>query len=239
MFLDLRDVGVRYPGSRAAHDAVAGVTLSVAKGQIGVLIGPSGCGKTSLLRAVAGLERLSAGSVAMDGQVLADAHTHVEAEERRIGMVFQDYALFPHLNVRDNVAFGIRHLPRAECEARVQEVLERVGLAHAARRAPHQLSGGQQQRVALARALAPRPQLLLLDEPFSSLDADLRFVLITSTATVEAGGALAVRVSPSPHAKCERCWHYREDTGSDARHPGLCGRCVATIEGRGEERRHA
>jgi len=174
MFLDLRDVGVRYPGSRAAHDAVAGVTLSVAKGQIGVLIGPSGCGKTSLLRAVAGLERLSAGSVAMDGQVLADAHTHVEAEERRIGMVFQDYALFPHLNVRDNVAFGIRHLPRAECEARVQEVLGRVGLAHAARRAPHQLSGGQQQRVALARALAPRPQLLLLDEPFSSLDADLR-----------------------------------------------------------------
>ena len=190
MFLDLRDVSVRYAGSRnamapragaagagragAPHDAVSGVSLSLAKGQIGVLIGPSGCGKTSLLRAVAGLEKLAEGSVRVDGRVLADANTHVEPEDRRIGMVFQDYALFPHLNVRDNVTFGIRHLPRAECDARVQEVLERVGLAHAARRAPHQLSGGQQQRVALARALAPRPQLLLLDEPFSSLDADLR-----------------------------------------------------------------
>jgi iron(III) transport system ATP-binding protein len=174
MFLDLRDVGVRYSGSRANHDAVSGVTLSLRKGQIGVLIGPSGCGKTSLLRAVAGLEQLSAGSVRMDGRMLADSQTHVEPEDRRIGMVFQDYALFPHLNVRDNVAFGVRHLPRAECEARVQQMLEHVGLAHAARRPPHQLSGGQQQRVALARALAPAPQLLLLDEPFSSLDADLR-----------------------------------------------------------------
>jgi iron(III) transport system ATP-binding protein len=174
MFLDLRDVGVRYAASKSDHDAVTGVSLSLRKGQIGVLIGPSGCGKTSLLRAVAGLERLAAGSVRMDGRVLADAQTHVEAEDRRIGMVFQDYALFPHLNVRDNVAFGIRHLDRAPREARVHEVLERVGLAHAARRAPHQLSGGQQQRVALARALAPGPQLLLLDEPFSSLDVDLR-----------------------------------------------------------------
>jgi iron(III) transport system ATP-binding protein len=168
MFLDLRDVGVRYAASRsdqaaalsalaaprddaavgrrpgAVHDAVSGVTLSLATGQIGVLIGPSGCGKTSLLRAVAGLERLAEGSVRMDGRVLADKQTHVEPEERRIGMVFQDYALFPHLNVRDNVAFGIRHLPRAECEARVHDVLERVGLAHAARRAPHPPSGSQQ-----------------------------------------------------------------------------------------------
>jgi iron(III) transport system ATP-binding protein len=177
MFLDLRDVGVRYAANRGgpvAHPAVAGVSLSLAKGQIGVLIGPSGCGKTSLLRAVAGLERLAAGSVRMDGRVLADATTHVEPEDRRIGMVFQDYALFPHLSVRDNVAFGVRHLARAEREARVHEVLERVGLAQASGKAPHQLSGGQQQRVALARALAPGPQLLLLDEPFSNLDADLR-----------------------------------------------------------------
>src|SRR5688572_24689835 len=127
MFLDLRDVGVRYaavgrPGTGAAAPAaVAGVSLSLAKGQIGVLIGPSGCGKTSLLRAVAGLERLAAGSVRMDGRVLADATTHVEPEDRRIGMVFQDYALFPHLSVRDNVAFGVRHLARAEREARVHE----------------------------------------------------------------------------------------------------------------------
>jgi iron(III) transport system ATP-binding protein len=174
MFLDLRDVGVRYGGGRGLHDAVVGVGLSLAKGQIGVLIGPSGCGKTSLLRAVAGLERVASGSIRMDGRVLAYERTHVDPEDRRIGMVFQDYALFPHLSVRDNVAFGIKHLPRGEREARVAEVLDLVGLAHAGRRAPHQLSGGQQQRVAVARALAPRPELLLLDEPFSSLDADLR-----------------------------------------------------------------
>ncbi len=184
MFLDLRDLRVRYPGRRAPHDAVAGVSLSLAAGQIGVLIGPSGCGKTSLLRAVAGLEHLAGGSVRMDGRLLAETdteagtgtatETHLAPEARRIGMVFQDYALFPHLTVRDNVLFGIRSLPRAEREARADALLERVGLAHAARRAPHELSGGQQQRVALARALAPGPQLLLLDEPFSSLDADLR-----------------------------------------------------------------
>jgi iron(III) transport system ATP-binding protein len=174
MFLDLRDVSVRYSSGRSHHDAVTGVSLSLAKGQIGVLIGPSGCGKTSLLRAVAGLERVAGGSIRMDGRLLADEATHVDPEERRIGMVFQDYALFPHLSVRDNVAFGIKHLARAEREARMTEVLDLVGLAHAARRAPHQLSGGQQQRVAVARALAPRPELLLLDEPFSSLDADLR-----------------------------------------------------------------
>ena len=145
MFLVLDQVGVRYPGSRASHDAVASVSLGLAKGQIGVLIGPSGCGKTSLLRAVAGLERLAGGSVRMDGRLLADAATHVPAEARRIGMVFQDYALFPHLNVRDNVAFGVRDLPRAERGQRIEQVLELVGLAHAAKRAPHQLSGGQQQ----------------------------------------------------------------------------------------------
>ncbi len=174
MFLGLEQVGVRYAGSRATHDAVQGVSLALAKGKIGVLIGPSGCGKTSLLRAVAGLERLASGRVTMAGRLLADRETHVPAESRRIGMVFQDYALFPHLNVRDNVAFGVRDLPRAEREQRIADVLELVGLAHAVKRAPHQLSGGQQQRVALARALAPQPQLLLLDEPFSNLDVDLR-----------------------------------------------------------------
>ena len=176
MFLQLDNVGVRYPGSTAGHAAVEGVTLSLVAGQIGVLIGPSGCGKTSLLRAVAGLERLASGSVRMDGRVLADAQSavHVSAEQRRIGMVFQDYALFPHLTVHDNVAFGVRHLPRAARQARVAQLLDLVGLGHAAKRAPHQLSGGQQQRIALVRALAPAPALLLLDEPFSSLDVDLR-----------------------------------------------------------------
>jgi iron(III) transport system ATP-binding protein len=179
MFLSLESVSVKYTRSTARRAAVEQVSLGLVAGDIGVLIGPSGCGKTSLLRAVAGLERCSAGRIVMDGRALSDAATglHLVPEARRIGMVFQDYALFPHLSVADNVAFGVQHLPRAARQARVQQMLELVGLAHAAKRAPHQLSGGQQQRIALARALAPQPQLLLLDEPFSSLDADLRETL--------------------------------------------------------------
>jgi iron(III) transport system ATP-binding protein len=176
MFLSLESVGVRYTRASGGRAAVDGITLGLAAGQVGVLIGPSGCGKTSLLRAVAGLERCDAGRVLIDGDVLSDAASgvHLAPEQRRIGMVFQDYALFPHLSVADNIAFGISALPRAERQARVQQMLDLVGLGHAAKRAPHQLSGGQQQRVALARALAPQPRLLLLDEPFSSLDVDLR-----------------------------------------------------------------
>ena len=176
MFLNLSAISLRYAQGPQARAAVDGVTLALPQGQIGVLIGPSGCGKTSLLRAVAGLERLSAGQVSIEGQALSDAaaHVHQAPEQRRIGMVFQDYALFPHLNIAENVGFGIAGLPRAEREARVHQLLDLVGLAHAARRAPHQISGGQQQRVALARALAPQPRLLLLDEPFSGLDVDLR-----------------------------------------------------------------
>jgi iron(III) transport system ATP-binding protein len=141
---------------------------------MGVLIGPSGCGKTTLLRAVAGLERASAGDIRLAQSVVSNSFVHVAPEARRIGMVFQDYALFPHLSVHDNVGFGLHKLPRAEREARVREVLALVGLSSSAQRFPHALSGGQQQRVALARALAPKPQLLLLDEPFSNLDVELR-----------------------------------------------------------------
>jgi iron(III) transport system ATP-binding protein len=145
-------------------------------GPLGVLIGPSGCGKTTLLRAVAGLEPLAAGRITLTHTTLADAATgvHLAPEKRRVGMVFQDYALFPHLSVADNIAFGLKHLARSERDDRVARMLDLVGLAHAAKRAPHQLSGGQQQRIAIARALAPSPHLLLLDEPFSSLDVDLR-----------------------------------------------------------------
>jgi iron(III) transport system ATP-binding protein len=152
------------------------VSLQLEAGQIGVLIGPSGCGKTSLLRAVAGLEPLAEGGLRMGGRILSDASSglHLQPEERHIGMVFQDYALFPHLSIADNIAFGLHGLPSGERRARVQNMLNLVGLAHAARRLPHELSGGQQQRIALARALAPQPDLLLLDEPFSSLDVDLR-----------------------------------------------------------------
>ncbi len=176
MGVQLEHASVRYAAAAPGRSAVDAVSLGLAQGQIGVLIGPSGCGKTTLLRAVAGLEPLADGRVSVAGQVVSDAARglHLPPERRRIGMVFQDYALFPHLSVAANVAFGLRALPRAEAEARVAEMLELVGLAHAARRLPHQLSGGQQQRIALARALAPRPQLLLLDEPFSNLDIDLR-----------------------------------------------------------------
>ena len=176
MFLQVDQVSVRYPGASTKRAAVESVSLALRPGQIGVLIGPSGCGKTSLLRAVAGLERLSGGRIGIDGEVLSDAASavHLAPEKRRIGMVFQDYALFPHLSVEANVNFGIRGLPVKARRERTEEVLNLVGLAHAGKRAPHQLSGGQQQRIALARALAPSPRLLLLDEPFSSLDVDLR-----------------------------------------------------------------
>ncbi len=175
MFLALEQVSVTYPGA-TAKPAVQAASFALPAGDIGVLIGPSGCGKTTLLRAIAGLERLAQGRIAIGAETLADAAhgTHLAPEARRIGMVFQDYALFPHLSVARNVAFGIAHLARDERTQRVQEVLDLVGLADAAQRAPHQLSGGQQQRVALARALAPRPRLLLLDEPFSNLDVELR-----------------------------------------------------------------
>jgi iron(III) transport system ATP-binding protein len=172
MFVEVAKLRVQYPGRSQA--AVDDVSFGLHAGDIGVLIGPSGCGKTTLLRAVAGLERVNAGEVRISGQVVGSARVHVPAEARRIGMVFQDYALFPHIDVGRNVGFGIEHLPRAERAARVAEVLTLVGLEGIERRFPHELSGGQQQRVALARALAPRPQLLLLDEPFSNLDVDLR-----------------------------------------------------------------
>ncbi len=176
MFLSLDSITVRYPRSPATHAAVESVSLGLQAGQIGVLIGPSGCGKTSLLRAVAGLERCASGRIRIADQSLSDPASgiHLAPEARQIGMVFQDYALFPHLSVAQNVAFGVAHLGRSAKTQRVQQMLDLVGLGHAAKRSPHQLSGGQQQRVALARALAPGPRLLLLDEPFSSLDVDLR-----------------------------------------------------------------
>ena len=172
MFLEVNQLQVRYAGQ--AQSAVDGVSFGLRTGDIGVLIGPSGCGKTTLLRAVAGLETASAGEIKLSSTVVSSARSHLAPEARRIGMVFQDYALFPHLDVRHNVGFGIHQWPKAERRARIAEVLDLVGLSNSDKRYPHELSGGQQQRVALARAMAPKPQLLLLDEPFSNLDVDLR-----------------------------------------------------------------
>ncbi|MBI2751576.1 MAG: ABC transporter ATP-binding protein [Burkholderiales bacterium] len=194
MFLEISQLQVRYAGRSQA--AVNGVTFGLRTGDIGVLIGPSGCGKTTLLRAVAGLEAASGGQIKMGGQVVSSAQASVPAEKRRIGMVFQDYALFPHLDVAHNVAFGIHDWPSAERTARVAEVLEWVDLSDSGKRHPHELSGGQQQRVALARALAPRPQLLLLDEPFSNLDVDLRERLAHEVRGIlKAAGATALFVT--------------------------------------------
>ena len=194
MFLEVSQLDVRYGGR--AQAAVQGVTLTLSAGDIGVLIGPSGCGKTTLLRAVAGLEPVSGGHISLTGQVVSSATVNLAPEKRRIGMVFQDYALFPHLSVGRNVAFGIHQLPRAEQAARVAEVLHLVGLEGSENRFPHELSGGQQQRVALARALAPRPQLMLLDEPFSNLDVDLRERLAHEVRSIlKAAGATALFVT--------------------------------------------
>jgi iron(III) transport system ATP-binding protein len=172
MFLEVSALRVQY--ANRPQPAVQDVSFGLAAGEIGVLIGPSGCGKTTLLRAVAGLEPLSAGEIRLGGETVGAAHHSVAPEARRIGMVFQDYALFPHLDVGHNVGFGIHHLPHTERRQRVADVLALVGLPGIEKRYPHELSGGQQQRVALARALAPQPRLLLLDEPFSNLDVDLR-----------------------------------------------------------------
>jgi iron(III) transport system ATP-binding protein len=168
--LQVVDVSVKYD----AHTVVQRLSLHVNRGGLGCLLGPSGCGKTSTLRAIAGFEPITSGSICIDDQPVSSPGYTLAPERRRVGMVFQDNALFPHLTVQGNVAFGLRALRRAERRARVDEMLDVVGLQGLARRYVHELSGGQQQRVALARALAPRPAVVLLDEPFSSLDADLR-----------------------------------------------------------------
>jgi iron(III) transport system ATP-binding protein len=154
--------------------AVDQVDLTVPRGSLTALLGPSGCGKTTVLRLVAGLLDPDAGTIEIDGHQVTGPGVAVPPERRHVGMVFQDYALFPHLSVARNVAYGLRAVPRSARPARVAQVLELVGLGALGDRLPTQLSGGQQQRVALARALAPEPDLILLDEPFSNLDASLR-----------------------------------------------------------------
>ena len=166
--IDIRGVSKRF----GALEVLQGIALDVAADETVALLGPSGCGKTTLLRAIAGLERIDDGEIVIDGSVVSGPGTHVRPEDRRIGMVFQDWALFPHLTVGENVAYG---LTRDERRAgRVDDALRLVDLATLAGRMPSTLSGGQQQRVALARALAPRPRAILLDEPFSNLDTALR-----------------------------------------------------------------
>ena len=172
--LVLDNLSYQYNGTAVIEN----LDLTVAKDEIVCLLGASGCGKTTTLKAIAGLIEAKQGKVFIDGKLVSDEQSFLAPEYRNIGMMFQDYALFPHLTVADNIAFGLAKMPKAQKQQRVDEMLELVHLIGCAKRFPHQLSGGQQQRVAIARALAYKPSLLLLDEPFSNIDTQVRFELI-------------------------------------------------------------
>ncbi len=175
---------------------ISDFSLTLAGGQIGCLLGPSGCGKTSVLRTIAGFEKILAGEIILHGKTVARNGLSVPPERRRIGMIFQDYALFPHLTVFDNVAFGVKTVNKARKLILVSELLEKMDLERISGRYPHELSGGQQQRVALARGLAPKPDLLLMDEPFSNLDVTLRESLSLSVRrTLKENGTTALMVT--------------------------------------------
>ena len=182
------------------HEVVRGLDFALARGAIGCLLGPSGCGKTTVLRCIAGFEALRAGSIRLNGVLVSGPGAMLPPEKRRIGMVFQDFALFPHLTVEQNIAFGLGALAHGKRASRVREMAQLARLAEVAGQYPHELSGGQQQRVALARALAPRPELLLLDEPFSNLDVELRERLsLEVREIIKASGATAVLVTHDQH----------------------------------------
>ncbi|MBL8051372.1 MAG: ABC transporter ATP-binding protein, partial [Anaerolineales bacterium] len=170
--LEVKNLSKKFHGSE--HSAVNDISFELHNDEILALVGPSGCGKTTTLRLIAGLERPDSGSIFLNRELVASDSVFVPPEKRGIGMVFQDHALFPHMTVFDNVAFGLRGKKQEEIRSIVGEMLHMVGLLSFSKRYPHELSGGERQRVALARALAPQPVLVLMDEPFSSLDADLR-----------------------------------------------------------------
>ncbi|MDQ2696125.1 MAG: ABC transporter ATP-binding protein, partial [Pseudomonadota bacterium] len=194
--LELNNIRCRHQG----QDVVRGLSLRVRKGNLVCLLGPSGCGKTTVLRAIAGFEPVYGGELRLRGEVIARPGFSLPPERRRLGMVFQDYALFPHLSVNDNITFGVRGRSARQLRRTSEEMLELVGLPGYGRRFPHQLSGGQQQRVALARALAPHPELLLLDEPFSSLDVELRERLACDVHDIlKAQGITGVLVTHDQH----------------------------------------
>ncbi len=171
--LSIRDIVCQYDAGHSAP-VVDKLTFDLLAGEIGCLLGASGCGKTTVLRAIAGFQRIESGEIRLDGSVLCGHRIHLAPEKRQVGMVFQDYALFPHLSVCENITFGLNKNSQKGRESICDELLRLVKLESFGQRYPHELSGGQQQRVALARALAPRPKLLLLDEPLSSLDTELR-----------------------------------------------------------------
>ena len=173
-FLNIDNVALAYDTDKGQHIVCEALNFTVDEGAIVCLLGESGCGKSTLLRAIAGFEPIRAGKISLNNQLLNANNAEVPPEKRRIGMMFQDYALFPHLNIAKNIAFGLRKQPKETQQKRVAEMLSLVGLSAEINAYPHELSGGQQQRIALARALAPAPDLLLLDEPLSNLDSKTR-----------------------------------------------------------------
>ncbi|MGL4323234.1 MAG: ABC transporter ATP-binding protein [Beijerinckiaceae bacterium] len=185
-----------------AKDGVSilnGVTIHVPAGEVVALVGPSGCGKTTLLRVISGVEQATSGRLLMDGREIAGPAAFVPPEARMIGLVFQDYALFPHMSILDNVRFGLRAFAAEDRDAIALRALARVGLAKLAQEFPHRLSGGEQQRVALARAIAPRPSVLLMDEPFSNLDRRMRDSVREETmALLREMGTTAIIVTHDP-----------------------------------------
>jgi iron(III) transport system ATP-binding protein len=194
--LGLRNVTHRY----ATQAVVSGLSFALVPGTIGCLLGSSGCGKTTVLRCIAGFEPVATGEIVLDGSVVSRPGLTVPPERRGVGMAFQDAALFPHLTVAENIGFGLRRAGSTERRARVEGLLDAIGLAGYGARYPHELSGGQQQRVALARALAPRPRVLLLDEPFSNLDADLRERLAADVRSLlKSQGTTAILVTHDQH----------------------------------------
>ncbi|MCG7344948.1 ABC transporter ATP-binding protein [Sporosarcina sp. ACRSL] len=172
MFIDIQNLSFTY--SNSSMKAINDISFTVEKGEVISILGRSGSGKSTILRIIAGLEMPNGGSFILNGKKIMDTRTFIQPEKRGIGMVFQDYALFPHMNVEENILFGLSKMSRNDKKKRTNEVLELVELEGFEKRYPHQLSGGQQQRVALARAIAPEPDLILLDEPFSNLDTDLQ-----------------------------------------------------------------
>jgi iron(III) transport system ATP-binding protein len=172
MYVEINELSFTY--KNAKEKTIHNETITIEKGEIITIIGKSGSGKSTILRLIAGLEVPDCGSISINGQVMTDDLQFVQPEKRGVGMVFQDYALFPHMTVAANIKFGLKKMKRREKESRLQEVIELVGLKGFEKRYPYELSGGQQQRVALARAMAPNPSLIMFDEPFSNLDADLQ-----------------------------------------------------------------